>query len=609
MRATQIAIVIIFSILLISLVSASITCSQNSLSISGFTNQAISNQTLICTNSDVNASVILNKIGNFFSTVPATPITFSPGESNKNIGLTFQTQTTSGISNGNLWFSDSTNPISISLNIQEQQNPSGVIVFPTAKVINVQQGQTKSQNIQVIVPSNYPRPITIQSVSFNPDIDLVRFGDLDLGVVNPGQTLNIPLNIDARNSQTGNYNTQITILATDSQGQVQLSPSNLQVVVSVGVNPITNDTFVNRPTCSLSAVELAINGTYTMSCSNVIQNIEVNTPYNEYIEGVRADFSGNVYTYTFRPVKIGNTKFITTFTYIGSAIFAPFMQDIRISSSGNTPVSGTSMKFDFYQSGNKVTQSTLIPGSVTILVLDDKTNSIVPSYKLFLNGLEVNNTFDIEADKLYELRADSNGYLAKVINFTATKKAVEILINPNMEFYNSGDIINVTTSPTNATIKLDGIETSSLITLYGGEHVISAIASGYLQGNKNISVKSSVTYKAMTPLLQDWGKGDSVTLELSSNSSWSVLRDSTEVAKGEGVFVSFKIEDYGTYIIKAGNDEVIRKTLEKKSWLSNLNWTWIIIVLVVFVGGYFLFFNKPKAESKSLMFNLGEGTE
>ena len=107
----------------------------------------------------------------------------------------------------------------------------------------------KTQNIIITVPSNYPSSITIQAVNFNPGTETILFGDLNLGLVQPGQSVQIPVVFSGKNAQTGVYQTDLNILAINSSGQVNLPKISLSLQITAGITPATNETFFQRPTC------------------------------------------------------------------------------------------------------------------------------------------------------------------------------------------------------------------------------------------------------------------------------------------------------------------------------------------------------------------------
>ena len=315
---------IVFGIVLIlafiSLSSASTFCDTSSLSASWQFGQTPPTRTFTCSNNG-GSSISLTPSGSYIS---ISPTSLAPNISQL-FTVSFDSNTPSGIITRSVTFSDSSTPISLTLNVTSAPvtQQGDILIFPTSKVITVQQGQEKTQNILVTVPSSYPRTIVIHSVDFNPGTEPIKFGDLNLGQVPPGQSIQIPILFSAKDAQTGTYQTNLNIFATDSEGQINLPTISLQMQVSAGVTPVTNDTFSTRPSCSVSAVNMNINGTYTLTCSGVSNNLEVNPQYNEFLIGKAVDLTSGIYTYTFSPVKFGNTKFIATFSYKGSPVFQP----------------------------------------------------------------------------------------------------------------------------------------------------------------------------------------------------------------------------------------------------------------------------------------------
>ena len=490
--------------------------------------------------------------------------------------------------------------LTIPMTIQETIQPSvGVIVFPTARVVNIQQGVEKNINLQIIVPQNYPRTITIQSINLNPDLDVVIFGDLDLGQISPGQTLNIPIKVKGENAQVGTYNTQITILATDSQGQVNLPASNIQVIVSSGISP-SNGT-LTRPSCSLSATDFSINGTYTFTCSNTVSNIDVSPQYNEYLEGINAELSSNgIYTYTFKPIKIGTSKFISTFSYKNSPMFVPYSQDIKITPSGNSPVGGITTRIEFFQNSIKKMVSDLLPTNTIIQVLDNSTGNLLTNYKLYINGVESNNTLTLESDKTYELRVSVQSYLDSVLNFSVVQTPITLILNPLKEFYISGDVLNITSNVEGVSYLLDNQVISNPYTLnLQGNFLLEGIKQGYVTVNKTIIVKSSVSLDWTSCSLEwkDWKKGKEITCSLipTGTYNWEVYINNTLINSGNSSIVDFKINKYGLLEIRSEGLSLAQVTIEKKglfgiSWLRWGNyWIYIIGVPILLIILYFGF--------------------
>ncbi|MBU0959065.1 MAG: hypothetical protein KKB31_03920, partial [Nanoarchaeota archaeon] len=496
---------------------------------------------------------------------------------------------------GFLYSSDGTT-IPINVNAVETSNPSGIIIFPTSKVINIQQGAEKTQNIQIIVPSNYPSSITIQSVSFSPDVEVIHFGDLNLGVLAPSQTLNIPIVIDAKNVQVGTYNTQISILATDSNGQISLPSVNVQIVVSVGISPVDNSTFSTKPDCALSSLEFNLNSTYEMTCTNVISNIQINVPYNEFFQGTKAEYSGGTYKYYFKALKLGSTKFVATFEYLGSTIFTPFEKEVRISTSGSSPVGDVNLKLQFFQDGQEQTNTNLKAGKVILMALDNKTSNIVKPFEIYLNGDFINSSeITLDSEKVYTLRVTADGYNDfNLNNLSVAKKTIVITLIPNQETYQAGDIIEITTDA-NASIMIDNvIILSKNYTLNKvGNVTIKAVKEGYLDSEKIILVDSDIYLDSTSCSLEPgkWkvGKKD-IMCRLNQAVNWNVYLNGTLISNGTTEAVKFSLENEGLLELKMGDTILWNQIIEKKGifrWMLE-HWIWTLIGLAVLVGVFFV---------------------
>lgn len=598
-------ILFIFLLLSINLVNA-LSCSTNQIVRNIQSGTTLNPETITCSNSN-NFSINIFKSGSFFTTNPSS-ITI-PLNSSQEIIINFDLLGI-GYYSGYLYSSDGLN-IPIYVNITEKViDTGGIIVFPTAKVVNVQQGAEKQQNIQVIVPSTFPRIITIQSVTQNPDLDILSFGDLDLGQIHPGQTLNLPLKISAKNVQTGTYSTQISILATDSKGQIQLPSVSMQIVVSVGINPITNGTFT-KPSCSLSATTFNTNGTYTLTCTNTVENIEIAPEYNEYLEGIKADYSAGIYTYTFKAVKQGNSRFVTKFLYKNSPIFSSFESEFKVTPSGTSSVGGIFLKPEFYQKGIKKELNDLMSENTVILAVDNMTDNLVSPFKLFVDGIEYNSTsIDLKSDKNYNIRITSSGYNDLIIgNLSIVQSQLSINIIPDKSEYSIGDVLNITSNVENVSVLVNNYITSNLYTINSdGNLTIEIKKENYRSANKTIYVRSNIFLSSCSPLKTDMEKGDTAICTLSENAKWSVLFNNKNIASGESNKLEFKINDYGNYLILANERRIDSVNIVKVSkWYNPLSWNfdylktnWIgfgIFFFIIAGLGFIMFRNGKKTEN------------
>ena len=583
-----ITIALIMILSTIAYASATISCTQNTINKEVLTGNIASSSAITCTN-PLNTQVLVSPVGSFFTTSPSSSF-YIQNQSSQVIDISFGSLS-KGLYNGILSFSDASNPVYINVNVTDPVQTNLPIVFPTAKVINVQQGQEKSQSIQIIVPSTYPRQITIQSVVFNPDTEVATFDDLSLGILNPGQTLTIPIKISAKNAQVGTYNTQINIMATDSLGAVTLSSVSIQVVVSVGTSPVTNDTFGTKPTCSISSVNMNLNSSYTLNCQGVVSNIEVNVPYNEYFEGIRAEYSSGTYVYTFKPIKMGNTKFIATFDYKGSSIFSQYSNDVRIASTGYN-VAGTNLKLLF----TPTLDSAKNGQQLIIQLTDNKTGSLVDNPQIFVNAIPLiasgTNMFlyNFSSGITYSIRGKASGYDDLVQDVTLSLKAMSINMNPVTG--DSQTIFNINTTENNVSIFLDGVKINNPYTgnLIAGNHSIKGIKDGFNDAELTVYIEEGLIISA----LGEFKKGVLNTFTLNKNSSGYInyKKDAnsveTKLADWSGSQIELKPNSSGVYLIYTSDGRLLNSYVLKgfdwnAKWWFMAWYFWIIIIIIVII--------------------------
>jgi hypothetical protein len=335
---------------------------------------------------------------------------------------------------------------------------------------------------------------------------------------------------------------------------------------------------------------MQINSSYTFSCSNVVSSIDVSPLYNEYIEGINSDLTPNgIYTYTFKLIKTGNTNFSASFIKGNSPVFTPFSKSIRIISGGSV-VAGTQLDISFFQEDTKKALSELVPNILTSLLIKDVlTSSVVPSYTIYLNGKVINNSFTLDANKIYELIVDSPSYTSKTLNFSLTPKYIDISLSPSSGFI-EGNSIFINSTPSNVSIFLDGNKIlGNSITPSSGNHTLEFITEGYLNNKINFTVNS---YARISSISSEWKKGDLQNIILSKVASWEILyaKDNTaqsnSVSSGTGTNISYTPEKAGIYSIKLDGNQIDQRTVKGFNWSAKwwfMAWYWWII------GGTVLF--------------------
>ena len=518
--------------------------------------------------------------------------------------INLESSATPGTYEGSIIWSDDGSPstngeIQVSVFIPDEENTStgdyDVIVFPTSKIVTVKQGNEKTQNVMITVPENYPRTITIQSVDFNPGTEAILFGDLNLGQVAPGQSISIPITFSGVDAQTGSYQTNLNIFATDSEGQVNLPSVSLTLQVTAGVTPIDSTTFSTPPTCSLSANTLNLNNTYSFTCSGVVSNLQIDIPSSEFYIGKNVEASSNLYRYDFIPVKYGNTEFKADFKYHGASIFEPFRQDIRISSAGSV-VPGTTLKFLF----TPILTESSDDGARLIQLVDNRTGSLVTNPKIWIDAVAVNSSsdtfeFSFEEGKEYELRGKADGYEDLVQTINVTPSDIDIFVTP--EIGSSMTTFTINTSVENSTIIIGEQEYLNKFVgrLPSGTNIIKAKAEGYKTKEINFSVTPSIQ------VLQnnEFKKGKLANFTLSEPTEWIVYYrkhitdlERTEMASGNDSVVSFTPDKVGFYSIENSDGQISSYEIEafalNKKYAGLYVWAWILILGGVAIGGYFV---------------------
>ena len=613
-KKTIITGVFLLSIFFLSLVSATIA-TPNQVSLN---NQNPSQSIEFV---DLNSSITLSLSSSISAYAELNFYTADP--TNRWVTISLKPNVPVGNYVGSINYFEGMTPVGIYIEENETQIESDIIVFPTSKVVTVKQGSEKTQSIMLTVPSNYPGPINILSVDFNPGTETIMFGDLNLGQVAPGSSIQIPIVFSGIDAQTGSYFTQLSILATDSEGQIPLPTISLTLQVTAGVTPVTGDTFSTPPTCSLSAISFNLNNTYSFTCSGVVSNLNVEPQYSEYFEGKTVEVSSGLYKYEFIPLKYGETDFVVVFRYNGAPIFQPYKQTVRITSAGSL-VAGTSLKFIFTP---KLDEATGDEESYLIQLGDNKTGSLVQGPRMWVNALELNTstgTFEyaFEPNKDYEIRGKAEGYEDIVQTINIKPQKIEIRISPG-----TGDTLttfSINTSINNATITIGGKDYNGIYVgpLPGGVNEIKAVKEGYKTEIINFTVDDRVRIVSFGG---EFKKGIDQNFTLNINSSWVVYHkksmddvERTEIAKGTGNLIFFLPDKKGVYVIEAdgahiGTYEIPGFSFSNKWWIFPA-WAWFlifvpIIIIIIIIGIRKKMRNSYTQETQDgagLSFNVGD---
>lgn len=612
---------ILFSLVFLSTVSAVSTIPSQIILNSTYTSQQIEFDGLTSQlNLTLSSSISSYTTLNFYDV--GLPL------SAKWVTITLNSNVPAGNYVGSIIFDGGSIPVAINIptiNIPPVQiSGCDIEIFPTLlSNIKVSQGDKKTRNIQVTVPDCYPSFVKINGVSLATDEKPIQLGELSLGNVLPGNSILIPIEIDSNDVATGQYSDTLLFSIYNSSGNKLNVPSvSIGVYVSAGISPVTNNTFSTPPTCALSATTLNLNATYSFTCSNVVSNLQIEPQYSTYFEGKKVDVSSDLYRYDFIPLKYGETDFIGVFRYNGAPIFQPYLQHVRISSSGSS-IGGATLKIIFTP---RLDQATGDENKFLIQLADNSSGSLVSNPRVWVNALEINSSTDtfeypFIPNTNYEIRGKANGYddIVQTINITPNK--INILISPA-----SGDTLtpfNITTSVDNATLSINGqtYYGSFWGNLIGGVNEIKASKDGYKTEILNFTVGENFR---ITGVSGEFKRGIVQNFTLNKNStSWVVYfqdrldsTQRTEYSRGNGNLISFTPNKNGVYVLEADGTNIGTYQIPGFSfndkWGFLPAWAWLSIGLVISIIIFILIMraknkrNNPGQDGGGMSFNVGD---
>jgi len=521
-------------------------------------------------------------------------------------------------------FGDGSSVIPIFIDVDEVQSQSegcSIDVFPTVlSNIKVKQGEEKTRTIQLTVPSCFSNNVNVNGVILQSDERPIQLGELNLGSIAPGNSVSIPIEIDALTDvSTGTYSDILLFSVFNITGEkINLPSVSISTTVSSGINPNSDFSLSNLPTCSINSIEMNLNETYKMTCSNIDPNIDVKPIIDsKFINGIGVSESSGQYIYEFKPITIGTTLVGAEFLFKNAPIGSIYEQEIRVSSSGNSPVSGTDIKVEFWQQETKRNVDNLFGGDTTITIVDNKTNSLIQNANLFLNGVEINGTVNLLVGREYELRVDAFGYVGNVINFNVSESTIEYTITPSGVLTTDTNINISVNNAVNASIFIDGVkyEREFLGTLTAGDHELEFIHKEFQNLKVNLTVENSVFISGYNP--DTFEKNAIQIFTINKNVSWTIKHQENANSQpnlefsGVGDKIEFTPDKKGTWLIEA--EDKVLGSYEIKGW-APLQWfkdNWIytgIILIVLMIVGYFLFIKDGDGgKDPQMQFQMGGG--
>lgn len=414
-------------------------------------------------------------------------------------------------------------------------------------------------------------------------------GGIPKGFHSAGSSFTISIEYDVTDLETGTYTP--AVLVTGQNGGKSVGAQMKFLVTVVGqASPVPQGTSISPPTFDSIPSPMSANQSYALTANNVNPNVKMKvevTP-SDIIYGETTETSGTSWIWKFHPVKTGTVKIKAYGEYNGGIIGIPLEREINIVASGVQ--TGTTLDFKFFPE-----ISTLKSGdNLTILLLDHNTQSIIPNFDLYINGVKSLNIVFIEGGKNYSIIGSAPSYLSKEYTFIISPKTVTLSLS-------SGEIkisetLFITTDPSDAVVTLDGVtlENKTYSTDKLGDYTLKASKTGYFDAiatfkviNPLIVVKEPELLNQDEDLYNELVSGQAFAMEFNKVASWVVYKtgeDNKEelVQSGEGTTLSFTPSGKGTYRIEADGTTIRTYEIEGAKWLKwfDFAWYWWVIVPV-----------------------------
>ena len=593
MRKLMMALVM--SLVSVNFVFAATYCDLGVIDKAWNSGAEVNSITFTCSNNHNDTAVELSKAGNYFSISPSFPYSLQSGDSQL-FTVNFDSDAPANPYFGYISFDDGHQNINVNLNVQEENEiyPSACQIRPSIGEYNqdYQQGAQVTETI-TFDPQNCVGDIIISGVN-------VQGGVVDSNgkrkPVSKGMITSDEINviIDTEGLPSKTYDgIKLTFNAYGTQHTIRFK---IGVTGSAGGSGTFD--INNLPTCSLTNNILLLNNSYSMICTNIASDVTINPLIdNEYIIGTNFEQSDTQFIWYFKPLKQGNTLIKAQFKYLGVSVGEDYSQDVKIQSTGYS-IEGTDLDLKFTPDLNLA----IIGEEVLVQVVDNKTQSLVQSPRIWVDAVEINGTetfnFIFETDKEYEFRASVAGYNDLLQTISISNKIIGININPT-----SGDIntyFNISTSVENATLEINNVSYSNPYygTIPVGLNLLKVSKEGYNSNYLNLTIQDYIRATKVGDI--EFKKRVEQNFTLTGEPLvWIVYyqknvdEDQEEYARGNGNIVSFIPKKSGIYKINAdgvyvqnGVYEVKGFSFRDKWWFMPL-WGWII--LTIFIMGMVLF--------------------
>lgn len=408
-------------------------------------------------------------------------------------------------------------------------------------------------------------------------------GLIPKGSFEKGQTMTMNVEFDVSELQLGDYRSSIII--TSTEGDEQLTQKmEFRIFVVGTASASSNSTFSALPSCNPSSTDLRMGQTYQFICNNVIDsNIKLNIDGDalNYIKGVSYDNPSNQIIWTFTPLKTGNTKLRTYFTFNGVPIGEIKEHEIRIGQTSGGAL-GTKLIFDFFP---KTLDIDNLKGgdtfSLLIKAVNPDTNdsgTIIDDAVLYNDGVKTDErSFKISSGQSFTLSVSASGFSSIQKTITVPLQQVSLSYSPfDIE---QGKNVTFTTIPSDAVILLDGAEIpkTHIFNELGAKNLVFR-REGYNDGTSSIIVTEPL--RALSEIPEKIKVGEEVIIEFNKDIDWTVLvaennQTSQIFVQGSDKTVKFIPDRKGVYDVYTRNE--LLKSYDLTGISFSLGWVFGIV--------------------------------
>ena len=557
-------------------------------------------------NTSFSIALTKNGTGTGLYNISASTLGFNGSES-KAITLKFgiSSDTTPNLYSSRIWYGDGDEfiPVFITVKAKITTTTGCKLLLPSELFSrSIKKGtQPFSQDFLIQVSTKCTEGIRITDIRESGQVTVTEqglqpirlSGLIPKGSFEKGQTMTMNIEFDVSELQLGDYKSSIII--TSTEGDEQLTQKmDFRIFVVGTASASSNNTFSALPSCSPSTSDLRMGQTYQFICNNVIDsNIKLNIDGDalNYLKGVSYDNPSNQIIWTFTPIKTGNTKLRTYFTFNGVPIGDIKEYEIRIGQTSGGAL-GTKLMFDFFP---KTIDIDNLKGGDTFSLLIKAVNpdvandsgTIIDDAVLYKDGVKTDErSFTASSGQGFTLSVSASGFSSIQKTITVPLQQVSLSYSPlDIELEKNVTFI---TTPSDALILLDGAEIPKtyIFNELGTKNLILR-KEGYNEGT--ISILVTEPLRALSEISEKIKIGEETIIEFNKAVDWTVLvaennQTSQIFVQGSNDIVKFIPDRKGVY------DVYVRNELLKSYDLTGLafSWGWVFgiaaIVLILYLA-------------------------